>query len=184
MKKFGISALVIASFIASSAYAATSQDQGFYGVVTAGISKTNGDLGVKDGNGVSLDRISPSLSIGAGYSINKNVAAELNYARLGEVRYQVMGASIPQNNSMYSVSLVVSQPFAQDISLFGRVGAADTYAELLGASVHRTSAMLGVGAEYAINDRFAIRGEIQYIPDYAFKGPDVVNAAVGLKVKF
>ena len=54
----------------------------------------------------------------------------------------------------------------------------------MGEGDTHTVAVLGLGAEYQLNKTYAVRTELQYVPQYALGGSHLINAVASLNMKF
>lgn len=109
-----------------------------------------------------------------GYQFSKNWAAEFQYFDLGTYRYSEVapstGVATVKTHGM-SISGVGLWPVSEQVSLLGKLGVAQqkfsAQATSGGAGRHsgkvsRTTALLGVGAEYHINKTLRVRAEYEY----------------------
>ncbi|MDI4632128.1 porin family protein [Pelomonas sp. V22] len=159
MKK--IIALAALAFIAAHASAA---DKTWYigGDVGSTQFKADGDKERKTGFGATL-----------GYSLNENVAFELQARRLGKASLTETVGSVNYTTTLKANSLSVSVlgilPLNNEFSLFGRLGYArnsldlSTKASNAAGTVsfdgHKNKALFGFGADYKINNNLSLRAE-------------------------
>jgi OOP family OmpA-OmpF porin len=168
MKKIlTIAALAVAS-LASSAMA-----EGFY---------VNGNVGQSDISATSLDsHTDTSYGLAGGWQFNKNFAAELGYTNLG--KYTGVGASAKAE--ALQASIVGSYELAPKVSVFGRLGVADTSLDVAGdQTYHKTSAVYGIGAQYQFTPKVAATLEFTQYDKFAGSESKLNNVAAGIKYSF
>ncbi len=136
---------------------------------------------------LSADRRDTGYKVFLGYQMNRYLGVELGYFNLGKQRFTMNTVPAGLLNGEVRVQganldLVATVPLTTNLSLLGRAGA--TYARsraefTTGGAVSTNNARpsdrggnpkLGLGLQYAFNDRFIVRGEAE-----AYR----VNDAVG-----
>jgi len=176
----GGSLIALASFTSLSAHAAD-KEQGFYMGADIGRAKQNLNAGSQ-----SSDRNSNSLNLYGGYQIDKHFAVELGYADLGKAKIGDASAKTKALNA----DLLASTALTQDLSLYGRLGAARYDRDFsTGGSDHTVGFKLGAGLEYKLSDQLSLRGEVtryNNLPtaDGQGFGRTANNVSAGVKYKF
>ncbi len=150
MKKIAAVVLLSAA-VAAPAFAA---DQGFYAGVTLGSGKPNVTPGA-----AALNKTSEFIYGGlAGYQYNKNLATEVQFTGLGKVT-DVAGNST--KGDAFSLSVVGMLPVSDSFELLGKLGVASSKTTSSGAAANqgatRTGLTYGIGAQYNVNQNFALR---------------------------
>ncbi|QPF71841.1 porin family protein [Roseateles sp. DAIF2] len=94
-----------------------------------------------------------------GYSLNENVAFEVQARRLG--RWTLDGEKLSANS--LSASVLGILPLSKEFSLYGRLGYArnslDWSEGNVSVSVHKNKALIGFGGAYAIDKNWSLRAE-------------------------
>lgn len=173
----GGSLIALASFTAHAA----DKEQGFYMGADIGRAKQN----LSDG-GLSSDRNANSLNLYGGYKIDKNFAVELGYADLGKAKIGDASAKTKALNA----DLLASTALTQDLSLYGRLGAARYDRDFsTGSGDHTVGFKVGAGLEYKLSEQLSLRGEVtryNNLPtaDGQGFGRSANNVSAGLKYRF
>jgi OmpA-OmpF porin, OOP family len=95
-----------------------------------------------------------SFALLGGYSFNEYFAAELAYSDFGSKDY----SGINVKSSAWSISGVLSYPFNEQFSVFGKLGFASTTLDGTGFPSETDSDMTyGLGGQFNINKQFGIR---------------------------
>ena len=148
MKKIAIAALLSVVVVAP---AVAADEPHMYAGVRVGQAKTSIDNTV-------LDTANPT-AYGAfgGYAFTPNVAAEVEYLNLGEVKAGGGGAK----SSGGSVSVVGSYPFNEQFSLFGKLGYAMLTSKFSGGATgpdaKSKAVTFGLGAQYNVTPSVGVR---------------------------
>jgi OOP family OmpA-OmpF porin len=177
MKKSLLALALLAAATLGGAAHAGSLDN-FYG--GAGLDYSHFRLSDKVGSGIKAGDVGGNVY--AGYQFNPQVAAEIGYARLGDIE-QRDGSGFAQN-SMFSASVLGFAPAYRGVTAFGRFGVADTASKVDGYRAHRNAPLFGVGAEYKLNATYALRTELQYVPNFGDSRADLYNLSAGIKASF
>lgn len=94
-----------------------------------------------------------------GYSLNPNVAFELQARRLG--KWDLEGASLSANS--LSASVLGIAPLSSQFAIYGRLGYArnslDYTEDKVTVSAHKNKALFGFGGSYAIDKNWSLRAE-------------------------
>lgn len=163
MKK--ILAVAVLSAIVSAPVLAA--DPGFYVGGSVGQSNTSQE------NAALTKKSDTAFSFLGGYNINQDLAIEIQYADLGKVT-EVGGARA--NITTFAITAVVSMPINTDVSIYGKLGFANTvfeYATSNRTSASRNTATLGLGGLYNMNPNLGIRfGWDRYAVGDAIAVPD------------
>ena len=177
MKKFALATMLALGLTAGAAQATESTAGPYAG---AGVGFSHFSIGDTH---LDVDKSNFGFNVYGGYRFNDIVAAEVGYAKLGDIDIKGPGVQASVKTAMISASALAYVPVADNTEVFGRVGVAHTRAKLLGERESGTSALLGVGAEYAINKSVSVRAEVQYVPEFV-DGAHLVNSTVSLKARF
>src|SRR5713226_5743621 len=94
-------------------------DTGWYAGITLGQS----DVKDVDCGGFSCDKKDTAFRILGGYQINRNFAAELGYHDLGKVTFSAPGVSANIKANVWELVGVGAYPFANQFSVYGKLGA-------------------------------------------------------------
>lgn len=143
---------------------------------------------------LACNNSSTGFKVQAGYQFTPRFAAEMVYIDLGKIDTS-FSSGISANIKGTGVGLQVlgSLPFTQAWSGFARFGVNRTSAESdtrAGAIMNNrtdrtTNASVGVGVDYALQNNFSLRGEVErYRLDALDDHYNVTNVSVGVKYKF
>ena len=161
MKVLAAAFLSAASLTLSSGALAQQQDRGLY---------IGADVGQVDFEGEAKDT---GFRFLGGYRFNRTLAAELGYAML----YDKDGVEA----TAWELVGVASFPIANRFSVFGKLGLAMWEAEGGGVKEDGTDLTYGVGVQYDLTPRFAIRGQWQR---YDVDDADADVLSIGIIYKF
>lgn len=168
MKKTLIASLLLAG-LSAPAFAQTTP---WYATLQLGQSKYDID-------GLPGDNKDRLAMFGVGYQFNPALALEGGYADFGKVN--VLGAS-GKAQSPY-VAAVLSAPFADQFSVYGRLGVANTKREInflgFNESDRKTEALYGLGVSY--NFTKAVTGTLEYMK---LNDSDVEAVSLGVRLRF
>lgn len=145
MKKIAI-AVLLSAVVAAPAVAAD-----FYAGVRVGQARTSID-------NANLTTANPTAyGVFGGYAFTPNVAAEVEYLNLGEVKAGGGGAK----SSGGSVSVVGSYPFNERFSLFGKLGYARLTSKFSGGGTNpdakSNAVTYGLGGQYNVTPSVGVR---------------------------
>jgi OOP family OmpA-OmpF porin len=169
--------IALASFTAHAA----DKDQGFYMGADIGRAKQNLSAGA-----MTSDRNANSLNLYGGYQLDKNFAVELGYADLGKAKIGDTSAKTKALNA----DLLARTALTQDLSLYGRLGAARYDRDFsAGGSDHTVGFKVGAGLEYKLSEQLSLRGELtryNNVPtaDGQGFGRTANNVSAGVKYRF
>lgn len=159
------------AIIAASLFAAQAASAQTYVGVGVGQSKLKGDAVdyVTDHRATSVDDKDTTGKAFIGYQFNRNFALEGSYNYLGHYaasnrfeRAEVQGRSL-------GLDAVATLPLTQNFGLLGRVGVARTrvtgsaqdLAFIYTGRGHDTAVHYGLGAQYKLSEKVALRGEVE-----------------------
>ncbi len=166
MKKIAIVALLSAC-VATPAWAVDNTGK-FYGAIDLGYTALNNSSAI---NGSTWGPTPGTVRLAGGYNFSENWAVEVGYAQSAKSTYNSTvlgigsGAEVGQNSSL-QVAAVGILPVSEAFSLFAKLGLANnrtdyTMTSNYGASVagvgSSTSLLTGIGVQYNINRKFALR---------------------------
>ena len=180
----GITA-AIAMATASLVHARAADDKGWYGSLNLGRSHLGSSGGGIDaafaGQGLTassaIDTRTTGFSLGAGYRINRNFAAEASFVDLGRFDYR-SGVTAPAAGSIngkyevhgFGLSAVGIVPLQQGFSVYGKAGLFLARTELEAASTgaiavsrarsHEATGAYGLGASYDFTRNIA--GKVEW----------------------
>lgn len=136
--------------------------EGFYAFADLGTSEYE-----LSADGATDSDDDTALGLGAGYSFNSYIAAELAYRSFGSISDVEDGVGGEIEASALQLSALGSVPLNEQFSLLGRLGLARMnadfdiayYGDSLSLSDSTTNLFFGVGARYAFTEQFALRAE-------------------------
>jgi len=116
--------------------------------------------------GGSCDEKDTSWRLFGGYQLNRNFAAELGYADLGEVRATVGSLSAASKTHLWDLVAVGMLPVMSTVSVFGKLGGywakTDVTGNALGGGEEtNTGLTYGVGAQWDAMPNVGVRAEFQ-----------------------
>ena len=187
---------------------AMADDSGWYVGANVGASRAtiddariSSDLRGSSFYGASIadDNRSNGYKLFGGYRLNRNIAVEAGYFDLGDFGFKATAPAGTLNGNIkirgLNLDLVGTLPITEKFSVFGRIGA--NYAQArdsfsgtgmgdFNASERGTNLKVGLGVEYAFNDAWAMRGELERyrINDAVGNKGDIDLASVGLVYRF
>jgi opacity protein-like surface antigen len=135
-----------------------SADSGFF--ASGQVGRSRYDIG-NDGLGNDFGKKNGTIGgVGIGYAFNPIIAVELSYNDYGKVNF----GGVEAKAKSPQLSAILSAPFADAFSVYGRLGVSDTKREANGfgasASEKKTEAIYGVGFGY--NFAKNIKGTVEY----------------------
>ena len=203
MFKKTLLAATAVSFVVLAGAAHAAQPNGYLfasgGKSDADISKQMLDdyWGVTPGFGISssLDTKDTAFKLGVGIQLNTHFGLELQYIDLGEASYKATNGFVEAKTTAatdgFGANLVGTLPFDR-LSLFGKVGYHQLKTELkdsvnLGGSDSTSEKervwSWGVGAGFALNERFSLVAEYERYRDVA-DTYDIDLLSAGLRFNF
>ena len=170
--------LMMAVVLGLASSIALAQDAGFYAGGHIGQSNFRSSCDGIAGPGVTCDDEDTAWKVLGGYQFNRNLAAEVGYADLGEVSARGPGGTAGAEASALELVGVGMLPLGERFSLYGKAGIyrgevdgrVDTFALTGGASETNNDITYGVGARFDLTQRVALRAEWQRYPEIG--GPD------------
>ena len=147
-------AIVIVLSVAplSTAYAA---DEGFYGGITGGQSKTGK---VDDATGISMSKNSDMVAgVLMGYQFNTYLGVEGFYTGAGKYKTTDGSTDYKGKVDAFGVNLVGSAPISPMVGVFGKLGIADAKNTYNGLSVSRAATTYGLGGYYKLTNSVEAR---------------------------
>jgi len=142
----------------------------------------NGGIGYSHAaNTGASDHSGVSGNLAAGYDITPNVAVELGYTRLADVKDSGVTAKL----DAVTLQAVGKMNVLNDkTSVFAKGGVAHTRGKIDGYRDTKYVPVVGFGAEYVLNKNVSATAEVQYVHDFAGADVRTVNTSVGLKYHF
>ena len=120
-----------------------------------------------------------SYSFGLGYALNKTFALELGYRDLGDIKlYRDEYGTGVADGSAIQLSLLAKYPVNDKVNVFGRLGFAgvtfdshykyfsNNFSEDYSHSDEQNKSLVGVGAEYILNEHLSLRAEYNHYGKY------------------
>jgi OOP family OmpA-OmpF porin len=161
---------------------ALAQDTGFY--IGGAVGQANMD-GACEGlpAGVSCDDKDTAWRVFGGYQFNRNFAAELGYANLGEATASGLGVSAAVEVTAWDLVAVGLLPLGSNFSVYGKLGMYSGEAELtsnVGISEEDSGSDItfGVGVRYDFTRNLGVRAEWQRYNDVNDEALDVMSIGV------
>ena len=195
---FNVLAALLLAIGSSSAVAESSK---FYGAIDVGQTKAKGAC---DGlsAGWSCKDSATAMRIAGGYQITPTLGVEASYGDYGTLKASgpVLTATVNTEAKMsgFAVHATGTLPINEAFSLFGKLGIARTTIKgsgtssspsvvVVGNEVSSTKASFGIGAQYAITQKVALRAQYD---DFGAVGDSTVGTnkitllSAGVVVKF
>ena len=145
--------LLLSSTLGAMAFGANAQDHGFYSGVGMGQSH------IDKGSYNDRDR---AFTVFGGYDFNKYIGVESGYADLGRLEYV---GEVPLEATAPYLVAVGKLPLTDKVAVYAKAGInhwnlEDAHPSLTATDDDSgTDATYGLGVQYRINDRFAVRGD-------------------------
>ena len=99
-----------------------------------------------------------SFTLLGGYAFNENLAAEVAYSSFGSKDYATLGGPVTVKSSAVSLSGVLSYPFNELFSVFGKLGFASTTLDGTGfPSESKSDLTWGLGGQFNVSQQVGIR---------------------------
>lgn len=168
--------LIAAALIGGSLSATAAPVNGLYAGASLGVPQYPASI-----NGVPGDNSATSGKIFGGYQINPNFALEVGVADLGKTS----NATGQINGQSCFLDAVGTLPIDEKWSLLGRLGMTQTNLNTSLGDDSGNGLKLGLGAQYAMTNNVAIRGERERYQTNVFgDAPNMDQYTVGIKVAF
>jgi opacity protein-like surface antigen len=134
--------------------------------------------------GMSVNDSGTSYSLAAGIRATKNIAVEVEYSQLGDIKVSDGTNTQTGKGDALTLSGIGFVPVFDKTEAFMRAGLAYTTFEV--GTERRTSVqpVLGVGADYQLTPMVSVRGEVQYLPSFAGSTTDAMNSKVSVNYRF
>ncbi len=121
-----------------------------------------------NGLGQTVDGDADGSRIFGLYMFNERFGIEAGYSDFGRPDDNTLAPNVEVESNSYDLYAVGVHPVSEKLDLFGKVGFVHWYTaieldEITGSSVDSTDLALGFGGEYGVSERFAIRGEFEWI---------------------
>ena len=156
---------VVGLGMTSAVAMAADADPGFY--IGAGVGESRLEV-----DEVDFDESDTAFKLYGGYRFNPYFSIELAYFDGGtaEEEQRDLPATLEIESSGVNVSAMVTAPFGENFSLFGKLGYAsldfEVAANVLGERIELDDATeeelsFGAGAAYKINENFSLRAEYE-----------------------
>ena len=147
MRKTALAAALALSLGTGLAHAQSSDSAGWYGGIDVGHSRLDAD-GLSDDTGTAL-------GIDGGYRVNRNFAVEAGYEHLGNFSPSYQARAL-------SLSGVGILPLEHGFSVYGKLGVARTQADVVGASDHLYTPVVGAGVYYDVAPRVFLKAGLDH----------------------
>lgn len=150
-----VSSLLLAATLGAAAFGAQAQDKGFY--AGAGVGQSFVDEGAYDDEDTAFSAF-------GGYQFNRYFALEGGYADFGQIESDRPGQPSLEGDTAYLTAVGII-PITDKFSAYGKAGVHrwnldNALPTLTGSNDDSGSdPTYGVGVQYRINDRVALRGE-------------------------
>lgn len=147
-----LAALLLPATLGPMTFCVNAQDHGFYSGVGMGQSH------IDEGGCSDRDR---AFAVFAGYDTNKYFGVETGYADFGRLEYV---GKVPLEATAPYLVAVGKIPIADNVAIYAKAGInhwslEEPSAPLTAMDDSGTDATYGLGIQYRINDRFALRGD-------------------------
>ena len=149
MKKPLLLALIAAAALAP--FAASAAD------AYVGASLGNGKTKVDISGAYSIKDTSTAYKVFGGYQFNEIFGLEGGYVDLDKAVLPRSGVRVVVNPRSYYLAGTASLPLSAEVKLYAKLGAVRTHSTLsFGSGSNRTSALLGVGASWAVSKQVSL----------------------------
>ncbi len=179
----GIAAAAMLLAVPLAGQAQVADEKGFYVGGSVGQVEAEGSCPA----GFSCDFKDTGWKFFAGYRVNRHLAVEGSYMKLGEFRASSGGVSATVEGESWGVAAMGLLPVGSSFTLFAKAGVAQTEAEARavgpgGSAFGRgdqTELHYGFGAMYDITRNFSVRGEWERLDD-----SEVDMISIGVQYRF
>ncbi len=134
-----------------------------------GASATRASVDVQD-VGVDIDGDANGYRLFGAYMFNEKYGIEVGLSTFGEPNDSTIPSDMHVETSSYDVFGVASYPLSPNFSLIGKAGVAYSQTETEVGDDDETETRhsstdlaLGFGGEYEFSERFAIRGDVEWV---------------------
>ncbi len=134
-----------------------------------GASATRASVDVQD-VGIDIDGDASGYRLFGAYMFNGKYGIEVGLSTFGEPNDSTIPSDMHVETSSYDVFGVASYPLSPNFSLIGKAGVAHSHSETEVGDDDETETRhsstdlaLGFGGEYEFSERFAIRGDVEWV---------------------
>lgn len=177
--------LALALGLAATASMAGAMGKDVYVTGTVGQTEVRDLTAASLGGGVtSVDNKDVGLKIGAGWKFHKNFAVEGSYADLG--RFDITSGALVDTVKATStdLALVGSYEFAPKWEVNGKVGVARTATKDSTGRATNTSAVYGLGVDYALTKKVSVGVNWDRYDDFGDSNRKLDNIGISAKYRF
>ncbi len=161
--------IIVGAALLLAAIGAQAQDTGIYVGGHVGQSKAESTCDGVSGTGITCDDTSTAWRVLVGYQLHPNVAVELGYVDLGEVKATGPGGRITASATAFDLSAIGSVNVWKGLSPYVRLGVyrakveqdINTVTFVDSSSETNTGVVYGLGLRYDVTRRLAVRAEWQ-----------------------
>ena len=182
----GLAVAFSAATLFAMPFAASAQqadERGFYIGGSAGQVEAEGSCPA----GFSCDLTDTGWKFFGGYRVNRHLAVEGSYIKLGEFRASTGAVNATVEGESWSIAAMGLMPVGSSFTLFAKAGVAQTEAEARAVgpggaafgSGDQTELHYGFGAMYSITRNLSLRGEWERLED-----SEVDMISIGLQYRF
>jgi OmpA-OmpF porin, OOP family len=176
-------AVGVAMAFSMPVFAQAQVDSGWYVGGSLGQMEAEGDCPA----GFTCDLKDTAWKLFGGYRINRNFAAEVFYANLGEITVRTGPVSATGKTTSLGIAALGIFPVGQQFELFGKLGIASSDQKVTatgpGATISNSGSgsdiVLGVGAAYNFSRSLGLRAEWE-----RFNDSEINVISVGVQYKF
>jgi OOP family OmpA-OmpF porin len=148
-----LSTLLLSAALGVTAFSANAQDKGFY--AGAGVGQSLVDEG-------SYDDEDTAFSVFGGYQLNKYLGLETGYVDFGKIEPTDNGTAL-ESDTAY-LTAVGTLPITDKFLAYAKAGVHSWNVDeempgLIGSDDSGTDPTYGLGAQYRLTDKVALRGE-------------------------
>ena len=134
-----------------------------------GASATRASVDVQD-VGIDIDGDASGYRLFGAYMFNEKYGIEVGVSTFGEPNDSTIPSDMHVETSSYDVFGVASYPLSANFSVIGKAGFAHSQTETEVGDDDETETRhsstdlaLGIGGEYEFTERFAIRGDVEWV---------------------
>ncbi len=121
-----------------------------------------------EGLGQTVDGDADGSRIFGSYMFTRRFGIEAGYSDFGRPDDNTIAPNVEVESNSYDLYAVGVQPVSEKLDLFGKIGVVSWNTEIeedetTEVSSSSTDLALGIGAEYSVSERFAIRSEFEWV---------------------
>ena len=140
-----------------------SADEGFS--LGASVARANVEAA---GLGQTVDGDADGTRFFGNYMFTEKFGIEAGYSEFGSPKDNTLAPNMEVESNSYDLYAVGTQPVSEKMNIFGKAGFISTTTkieedEINEVSSSSTDLALGLGAEYNVSERFAIRTEFEWV---------------------